>query len=79
MSNNAFDYAIDAIERMDYVGFSKWSERKREAINRLALAKQLSAVDLARARNRGVWIAAVIIIGAEVALYSLAWHLRNGN
>lgn len=78
MKTDAFDYAIDAIERTDYVGTSGWAQRKREAIQRIAYAKRISLQDIARARTRGILIASFSIICAEAALILLIYYSRHG-
>lgn len=79
MRNDPFEYAIDAIDRMDYVGYSGWNQRKLEAKQRLAFARNLHVMHLSQAKTRGVILAALWIVGIEVSLFAALWYYRLGS
>lgn len=76
MNTEPFKYARDAIERIDSAGFSEWSWRKREALERLAFAENLFELELSKAKTRGVMTACALVVAVDIIIIGLYYLYR---
>lgn len=75
MSHPAFRHAIEVIERMDLLGFSELSYRKREAIGALVRASNQLAADRKKLRRLDMLIGAAGVIGVELIAIGVAGRM----